>query len=123
MGKFYVTVMTYTYSHVVRVILCHLHFLAQYLFILKKTFESYHYFFSTLLKLEPKNESMNNVAKAHVDYCKSTWVELELVNNMYDLVTEQMKEVGEAVIGMGEYQFKLAYSHLEVPGWIVFRQH
>ena len=34
---------------------------------------------------------------------------------MYELVTEQIKEVEKAVIGMGEYKFKLAYTHLEVP--------
>ena len=51
-----------------------------------------------------RNESMNNVAKAHVNYCKSTWV--ELVNNMYDLVRDQIKVV-KAVIGMREYQFQL----------------
>ena len=49
-----------------------------------------------------RNESMNNVAKAHVDYRKSTWV--KLANNMYDLVTEQMKEVEKAVIGMGVWE-------------------
>ena len=57
-----------------------------------------------------RNECMNNVAKAHVDY----HAQIKLVNNMYNLVEEQLKEVEKAVIGMGEYQFKLAYTHLEV---------
>ena len=49
-----------------------------------------------------RNECMNHVAKAHVDNRKSSWV--ELANNMYTLVTDQMKEVEKAVINMGEYQ-------------------
>ena len=59
-----------------------------------------------------RNESMNNVAKTHVNYCQSNWV--ELVSNMYDLIENQSKEVEKAVYGMGEYQFKAAYKSLEV---------
>ena len=59
-----------------------------------------------------RNECMNNVAKAYVNYRKSNWV--ELVKNMHHLVTEQIKEVEKAAIGMGEYKFRLAYCHLEL---------
>ena len=45
-----------------------------------------------------RNESMNNVAKAHVNYCQSNWV--ELVSNMYDLIENQSKEIEKAVYGM-----------------------
>jgi len=51
---------------------------------------------------------MNNVAKAYVNYCKANW--MELVNNMHEFITEQIKEVEKAVIDMGEYIFKPAYS-------------
>ena len=54
-----------------------------------------------------------SAANAYVNYRKSNWV--ELVNNMHQLVTEQIKEVEKAVIGMGEYKFRLAYNHLELP--------
>ena len=47
-----------------------------------------------------RNESMNNVAKAHADYRQSNWV--QLVSNMCDLVENQSKEVETAVYGMGE---------------------
>ena len=46
---------------------------------------------------------MNHVAKAHVDHCKSSWV--DLASKMYTLVTDQMKEVDKVVINMGEHQF------------------
>lgn len=59
-----------------------------------------------------RNESMNNVAKAHADYRQSDWV--TLVNNMYDLVQNQSMEVEKAVYGMGEYVFKPAYKSLEI---------
>ena len=59
-----------------------------------------------------RNECMNHVAKAHTDHRKSSWV--ELANNVYTLVTDQMKEVEKAVINMGEYQFKPGYKSLEV---------
>ncbi len=50
---------------------------------------------------------MNNVAKLHADYQKSSWV--QLTNNMFELVVAQSNEVEKAVIGMGEYRFKAAY--------------
>ena len=59
-----------------------------------------------------RNECMNNIAKSHTDYHKSNWV--QLTNNMYTLITDQFKEIEKAVIGMGEYQFKLAYKSLEI---------
>lgn len=58
-----------------------------------------------------QNECMNKVVKSHVNYHKSNWV--ESVNSMYVLVKDQVKEVEKAVIGMGEYQFKPSYRHLE----------
>ena len=33
---------------------------------------------------------------------------------MYTLIIDQLKEIEKAVIGMGEYQFKLAYKSLEI---------
>ena len=51
-----------------------------------------------------RNESMNKVAKSRcqiADYRQSNWV--QLANNMFTLVTDQLKEVEKAVIGMGEY--------------------
>ena len=57
-----------------------------------------------------RNECMNNVAKAYVYNHRLSWV--EVVNNMYDLVIEQLKEGEKAVIGMAEYQFQLVYTHL-----------
>ena len=59
-----------------------------------------------------RNESMNNVAKAHADYCQPNWV--KFVSNMHDLVENQSKEVEKAVYGMGEYHFTPAYKSLEV---------
>ena len=59
-----------------------------------------------------RNESMNNVAKSYADYRRSSWI--QLIDNMFDLVIAQSNEVEKAVIGMGEYQFKPAYKHLEV---------
>ena len=59
-----------------------------------------------------RNECMNNVAKSHTDYHKCSWV--QLANNMYTLITDQLKEIEKAVIGMGEFQFKLAYKSLEI---------
>lgn len=56
-----------------------------------------------------RNESMNNVAKAHADYRQSDWV--ELVSNMYDLVQNQSMEVDKAVYGMGEYFLSQPTSH------------
>ena len=35
---------------------------------------------------------------------------------MYTLIIDQLKEIEKAVIGMGEYQFKLAYKSLEING-------
>ena len=58
------------------------------------------------------NESMNNVAKAHVNYHKLAWTQLN--DNMFTLVTGQFKEVEKAVYGMGEYQFTPDYGHFEV---------
>ena len=55
LGKFYVTITTYVYEHVVNkttgvsptfIGLIYVH--------TEKTFEAYHHFFSTLVKLEPK---------------------------------------------------------------------
>ena len=59
-----------------------------------------------------RNERMNNVAKSHNDYHKCSWV--QLTNNMYTLITDQFHEIEKAVIGMGEYQFKLANKSLEI---------
>ena len=59
-----------------------------------------------------RNESMNKVAKLHVNYCQSSWV--QLTNSMFTLVTDQLKQVEKAVIGMGEYQFKPSYRCLEI---------
>ena len=58
-----------------------------------------------------RNENMNNVAKAHADYCQSNW--FQLVSNMYDLDENQSEEVQKDVYGMGEYKFKPAYQSLE----------
>ena len=59
-----------------------------------------------------RNESINNVPKAHADYHQSDSV--ELVTIMYDLVQNQSIEVEKAVYGMGEYVFKPAYKSLEI---------
>ena len=56
-----------------------------------------------------RNESMNKVAKSHADHQRSTWV--QLTNNMFDLVNDQLLEVEKAVYGMGEYRFKSQYKH------------
>ena len=58
-----------------------------------------------------RNESMNNVAKAHADYRQSNWISLA---DMFDLVNTQFKEVEKAVFCMGEYRSKAAYKSLEV---------
>lgn len=59
-----------------------------------------------------RNESMNKVAKSHADHQQSTWV--QLTNNMFDLVNDQLQEIEKAVHGMGEYRFKSQHQHLEV---------
>ena len=62
---------------------------------------------------------MNNVAKLHADYYKSTWV--QLTNNMFELVLAQSNEVEKAVIGMGEYRFQIGYKSIEISSdkWFV----
>ena len=55
---------------------------------------------------------MNKVAKSHVDHQRSTWV--QVTNNMFDLVNDQLQEIEKAVHGMGEYRFKSQYKHLEL---------
>ena len=59
-----------------------------------------------------RNESMNKVAKTQADHQRSTWV--QLTNNMFDLVNDQLQEIEKAVHGMGEYRFKSQYKHLEL---------
>ena len=65
-----------------------------------------------------RNESMNRGAKDHANYCRSSWVQLN--NNMFDLVTDQLKEVERAVYGMGEYTFKTNYKKLMLPSQVWF---
>ena len=60
-----------------------------------------------------RNQCMNNVAKSHTDYHKCSWV--QLADNMYTLITNgSTQKIEKAVIGMGEFQFKLAYKSLEI---------
>ena len=59
-----------------------------------------------------RNESMNKVAKSHADHQQFTWV--QLTNNMFDLVNDQLQEIEKAVHVMGEYRFKSLYKHLEL---------
>ena len=55
LGKFYVTVTTYVYSHVINKATHNSPtFLGPILVHTEKTYESYYYFFSTLMKLQPK---------------------------------------------------------------------
>lgn len=58
------------------------------------------------------NECLNNIAQAHADYRRCSWIEFN--NNMYELVTMQSKEVEKAVYGMGEYKFCTKYEFLQV---------
>ena len=58
------------------------------------------------------NECLNNIAQAHADYRRCSWIEFN--NNMYDLVTLQSKEVEKAVYGMGEYKFCSKYDFLQI---------
>ena len=57
------------------------------------------------------NECLNNIAQAHADYRRCSWIQF---NNMYDLVILQSKEVEKAVYGMGEYKFCSQYDFLQV---------
>ena len=59
-----------------------------------------------------RNESLNNVAKAQANYSRSSWVQLN--DNMYQVISDQYKEVERAVYKMDEYQFKENYRHLEI---------
>ena len=59
-----------------------------------------------------RNESMNKVAKEKCGRSRSSWVQLN--NSMYDLVTDQLKEVEKAVYGMGEYIFEAQYQNLMI---------
>ena len=55
LGKFYVTITTFVYTHVVKKETMEAPTFSGPMFIhTEKNFESYHYFFSTLLKMEPK---------------------------------------------------------------------
>ena len=59
-----------------------------------------------------RNESLNKVAKAQANYSRLSWVQLN--DTMYQLISDQHKEVERAVYKMGEYQLRGSYSHLEV---------
>ena len=55
---------------------------------------------------------MNKVAITQADHQRSTWV--QLTNNMFDIVNDQLQEIEKAVHGMGEYRFKSQYKHFEL---------
>lgn len=64
-----------------------------------------------------RNESMNNVAKLHADYRKSSWV--QLTNNMFELVVAQSNEVEKAVMSTDSNQPIKVYIEVSSDRWFV----
>ena len=58
-------------------------------------------------------ESINRVIKRKTNYKTCEWP--DFCKLAYDLVKEQDTEVEKALIGIGEYKFKVKYKHLEIP--------
>jgi len=56
------------------------------------------------------NVSMKMVAHEYVNYSPSSLV--QLANNMYELIINQMKEAEKVIYGMSEFRFRTKYKHL-----------